>query len=377
MTNWRYIQEDQVSADYGLATDEFLMNEYHTSTPKPGSTLRLYTYQTNCALVGRFQNIEAELHLANCAKENIQIGRRLTGGGAIIMGKNQLGVCLTTSDDFAHLNSRQLYEHFAFPVIKALHSIGINATFRSKNDLEVNNKKIAGLGVYSDGKGALLFHASILVDLDISLMLRVLKIPMQKISDKSQVNSISQRITTVSNELGNKIEVDKVRSLAKKSYEENLGIYFENNPITKTEKYQIQKLAEKKYSTEDWIFQRMPQLDMNGMSLVKTPDGLLRTYISLKGDNIKSVIITGDFMQGIDFFNKVESQLKWQPFDKEKIQGVVQLVASRSSLEVNHLVDSVSKSIFRAGQRALLANRQNYEGSCYYPEKENAKIAIY
>jgi len=28
MRSWRYIEEDAVTADYGLATDEFLMNAY-------------------------------------------------------------------------------------------------------------------------------------------------------------------------------------------------------------------------------------------------------------------------------------------------------------------------------------------------------------
>ena len=61
-------------------------------------------------------------------------------------------------------------------MIRALRELGIHAKFRAKNDLEVDGRKIAGLGVYYDASGAMMFHTSLLVDLDISLMLRVLEI---------------------------------------------------------------------------------------------------------------------------------------------------------------------------------------------------------
>ena len=48
--------------------------------------------------------------------------------------------------------------------------MGIAASFRGKNDLEVAGRKIAGLGIHRDASGGLLFHASLLLDLDVALM---------------------------------------------------------------------------------------------------------------------------------------------------------------------------------------------------------------
>ncbi|MDP5957318.1 MAG: lipoate--protein ligase family protein, partial [Candidatus Marinimicrobia bacterium] len=91
MTTWRYIKNDNVAASAGLAADEVLANCAGADTSQ--HTLRLYTYQP-CALVGRFQSIENELNLEYCAQNKIPVNRRPTGGGAIIMGENQLGVAL-------------------------------------------------------------------------------------------------------------------------------------------------------------------------------------------------------------------------------------------------------------------------------------------
>ncbi len=61
--------------------------------------MRLYTYRPHVALVGRFQNIEAELNLDECDRFGAEINRRPTGGGAIVMGDGQLGLALVLPPD--------------------------------------------------------------------------------------------------------------------------------------------------------------------------------------------------------------------------------------------------------------------------------------
>src|SRR6266545_7600244 len=91
--DWRLITDDGVSASFGLAADEVLAQRVGAGTSIP--TLRLYTYQSHCALIGRFQNVENEVRVQCCRANSIPINRRPTGGGAIIMGADQLGVALT------------------------------------------------------------------------------------------------------------------------------------------------------------------------------------------------------------------------------------------------------------------------------------------
>jgi len=371
-TNWRYIDEDRVSASYGLAADEFLMKSQDSSSQFPAS-LRLYTYHNYCALCGRFQDITAEIDLDSCKTHDVEFGRRLTGGGAIIMGEEQLGICLAThSSVFEFQHIRELYKLFSQPVINALSSLGINAGFRAKNDLEVNGRKIAGLGIHIDETGGLQFHCSLLLDLDINEMLKVLNIPIQKYSDRRMIKAIEQRITTIHKETGSDLSMTKLKEIVANAYADSFNIDYVIHPVQEDELRVIQKIEEERYQSDEWIFQRSPQQDMTGMSLVKTPAGLLRTYVGLKGENIKSVLITGDFFDPGDTFNKIESELKWSLLEREKIQKVVEKYMNGDVQSNGVDQESIVNAIWTAAQRALAANRYTYKGSCYYPKKETS-----
>ncbi|MDH5474740.1 MAG: lipoate--protein ligase family protein [Cyclobacteriaceae bacterium] len=376
MKNWRYIDQTEMSASKGLATDEYLTN-LHTSeggTDFP-AILRLYNYKDHSVLVGRFQDINAEIDIEECESLGFGFGRRLTGGGAILMGANQLGICFTTNQEelpWEHIS--ELYKKLSAPILDALKELGIEAAFRSKNDLEVEGKKIAGLGVYISPSGAIQFHASLLLDFDIDVMLKVLKIPIQKFSDKRKIASIEQRITSINRTLGTAVEMTDLKSLVLKKYAEAFGKTFEEQDISTNEQKMINHIARETYENEEWIFQRSPQADMTGVSLKKTPAGLLRTYIGLKGENIKSVLITGDFLDQEEMLSEIESRLKWSPLDKDHITKVVDKVVLEysSNKSYSHVIenDDIVNAIWVASQRALAEKRYTYNGSCYYPKVE-------
>ena len=378
MSVWRYIDERDVSAAYGLATDEYL-TDIHTAESTPGYpvALRLYNYADYSALCGRFQNISAEIDIEGCQARGYGYGRRLTGGGAIVMGQSQLGVCLTThADTFPWKQVRDLYGRFSEPIIDMLDGLGIPATFRSKNDLEVNGKKIAGLGVYISPSGGVQFHCSLLADLDISAMIEVLKIPIQKYDDKLIQRSVSQRLTNIRTETGMPIELDELKDRLKRSYADSFGAEMDHQPLMPDEKARIDTYIQDRYASDEWIYQRSPRPDMNGVGLKKTPMGLLRTYIGLKGETIKSVMVTGDYVQHAEVFAQVESSLKWSDLNYEKIKKTIIDVVNRELPEGKrpagwNTLDIVD-AIWIAGQRALAANKYTYNGSCYYPKLQEA-----
>ena len=288
------------------------------------------------------------------------------------MGENQLGICLSTySKAFKWQNLRELYVLFSQPIINALAKLGIKAEFRSKNDLEVEGRKIAGLGIYVNPKGAIQFHTSLLVDLDVLDMLNVLQIPIQKYSDKRKIQSVEQRITTINREISTKTTLDSVRELIKVEFEHFFNFEYVNQTLQKEENEQIDILVEERYDNEEWVFQRSPQADMTGMSLLKTPAGLLRTYIGLKGETIKSVLITGDFLDGLDVLKVIEGRLKWSPLDRKEIEDVVEKAFEEMGNIENLTTEKVVDAIYLAARRARSENHFTYDGSCYYPEKNN------
>ena len=291
------------------------------------------------------------------------------------MGAGQLGICLTSHSRVYSWNQvRELYHVFSEPILLALQHLGIDARFREKNDLEANGKKIAGLGVYISPEGGIQFHCSLLLDLDPVAMLKVLKIPIQKIEDKRMIHAVTERITTIQREGKESLSMHQLKKRIIQSFESHFDVQLKSSSFSQQEKGKIAELEQNRYGTDEWIYQHSPQKDMEGMSLKKTAAGLLRTYIGLKGENIKSVLITGDFLGQGEALGKIESLLKWSPLDKNKIDEIVhrELAAVH---EVGGLkAEEVTEAIWTASQKALAAQRYTYKGSCYYPKEENAHV---
>ncbi len=357
MTTWRYIKNDNVTASVGLATDEVLANRAGAGTSLP--TLRLYTYQP-CALVGRFQSIENELNLSYCADNKIPINRRPTGGGAIIMGEDQLGVALAISgkadETYAHVRERMT--QFSQGIISGLATLGIHVEFRRKNDLEVNGKKIAGLGLHKTDTGGLLFHASLLVGLDVPYMLNVLKIPFEKITDK-EISAVSERTTTVHLESNTSLTIDEVRNIIFNGYRDAFRLNIRKGDFTKSELNEVHQLEKNKYMDNDWIFQNTDVPDAMGKALVKTPGGLLDIRLVLAGEMIKSVYIRGDFFTSEHAIADLEQSLRWHSSSENTMSGTLSKVYERWSDDLANLpMDSLLNALSTAIQEAKRTSRK-------------------
>ena len=329
---WRYLEQDRVFAAYGLAADEWLMRAYESPGQPAPPTLRLYTYRSHCALVGQFQDVETEIDLEYCRAERIPINRRPTGGGAIIMGDDQLGMALAASVKYPGIpgHPREIFALYSAAICRGLKTLGIHASMGGKNDIRVNGRKIAGLGLCRGERGALLFHASLLVGLDIPLMLRVLKIPLEKVADKLRAD-IEENLTTVRRELRKQIEVAEVRDIIRRGFEAAMGIKFEARALTPEEVERIRALELEKYSCDGWIFQQRSGQTKGGVSVQKTPGGLLRIHVTLAGDRIERIRVTGDFFAQAKHLVELEKIMSGLPASEDVVRRVIKQFFSERS----------------------------------------------
>lgn len=352
LSTWRLIVEDAVDPAYGLAADESQAHRVGRGESVP--TLRLYTYRP-CALVGRFQSLDSELRLDACRAEGIPYNRRPTGGGAIVMGPGQLGVALTipgSSKEDAHRRARELMARFSEGVVRGVASLGIQAAFRGKNDVEVGGRKLAGLGVYRDASGGLLFHASLLVDLDVAFMLRVLATPFEKIGDK-EIATVSQRISTVRKELARDVSVDEVRSAVARGYADAFAVGLERGAHGDEERAATAKLRAEKYESSHWVHQRVEVPDRVGSARRKTDSGLLDIRVTAAGSMMKAVYIGGDFFAAEGAVADLEGLLRWHVADPERIRATVSDVYRRhpdglDALPMGPLVETIVAAARRA-----------------------------
>jgi len=349
-----------------LAADDMLAGKVGLGQSPP--TLRLYTYQP-CALVGRFQAVQNELHLEACAQQNLAVNRRPTGGGAIVMGPEQLGIALVIPGDSedAYSRARERMARFSEGLVEGLRPFGIEGRFRGKNDIEVDGRKIAGLGIYRHASGGLLFHASLLVGLNIGQMLQTLNTPFEKISDKA-IASVQARTATVwglATEQNRTLSFEEVRQSVATGFAKVFGATLEPSQWTPEEQTATEELAQQKYRTEDWVFQKVEVPDAFGGAKRKTPAGLLDVRVTLAGQMIKAVLLGGDFFAEEEAVAQLEGLLRWHSANPKKVQATLEQgfaahKAGLGQLPLAQVVETVLEAIANAQVTGAKAQLNQY-----------------
>lgn len=320
-THWRLFKDSsrQVSTAEGLAVDDCLPLSVidHGSPP----ILHLYTFVPS-VIVGKYQDIEAALKLERCRARGIEYNRRSTGGGTVIMGPEVVALGLGINVDypgFRNVSMGGIFESLAQGLIKAVAKSGVKSRFQPKNDLEVAGKKLAGLSAACENGKGLLFHTSLLVDFDVSLMMDIMKTPLIKVQDKGY-NCFSRRMTTVRAELGREISVGAMMDAIQESFEDEFGIRFRLDEPDTWERETIHRLIRERYTSQDWIFSHKHPRARMGVGRLKTKGGLLEVYLSLAGGSIDQVVITGDFFATGEDLNHLERALKWTSSREESVR---------------------------------------------------------
>jgi lipoate-protein ligase A len=361
MITWRHLTSVAEPVSRALAADESLMARYvdwaDNGWPQP--TLRIYTLKPDCVLVGRFQNLHAEVYESECRSLGMDINRRMTGGGTILMGERQLMIALVCSadDPIIPAHPARILPKLARGIIAGLLELGINAEYRAKNDIVVQARKIGGSSICIEETGVFLYHATVLVDFDIPLMLRTLKISAEKISDKL-AGPYDERITTVSRELGHHVSTERVISAVRRGFERVFKMRSVIEPLSSQEQAQIDILEQTKYKSDSWIYQRLPAADMSGSCITKTPGGLIHAYVSLTGDTTKNVLITGDFLSESRTVRAIEAALKWNRTDRESIIRTIRAVMATQ----DNSIQSVSADELALAVIAAVADARRSSG---------------
>lgn len=307
MATFRFIVE-RGPQDLLLAGEEALLESVSNGA---SPILRFVIFDPTAVLIGYHQAVEQEVNVEEVRKRGWDIGRRPTGGGAIIMGRDQLGWEIYADSSLVGYTPEEAIKKGADGVIKTLEKLGIKANFRPKNDVEVNGRKISGIGAFSHGK-YIAVTGTILVDFDPESMVSALRLTSEKLRDKL-AKDFRDRLTWVNRELGKSAEMSDVIRLAKQSFEEALGVKLEESSYTEEEKELISQLRSK-YSSPSWIFGLRKPLEGDIKYIErKLPGGLVRLQAKMAGDKlIEAVLITGDFfVEPRRAIYDLEARLKW------------------------------------------------------------------
>jgi len=333
MSTWRFLFH-RAPDDYLLATEEVLTKGVGLGKSPP--TLRVNIFDPPVILVGFNQDVYEEVNVELAKELGFRVNRRPTGGGTILMYEDTPGWELWIPRNYvANLDISSMYEYLIKIPIKAFHNLGVTkAVFRPKNDVEVSGRKISGTGIYVDYDGVL-FCGTVLLDFNVELMLKLLKLPIEKLSDKV-VKSFEERITTVKRELGYKPSVDDVVVAFKKAVKEVLNVDVVDGDLNDWELKELEEVV-KKYRSFEWVYEFRRGSGFNRVCTYKTPAGLLRIHVKVFEGVLESVLITGDFFTYPNtLVYDIEARLKWVP-----VESVVKEL-ERFSKEVNGVIHGLT-----------------------------------
>jgi len=296
MQKWRLVDTGKLTAAENMALDETLLeNKKNGNNP---NTVRFLQFYPPAVLLGYHQSLEQEIRIEFCKQVGIDINRRVTGGGAIFFDETQLGWEIICEKQFFEMGivNVNFFNRLSQPLIYALEKLGIDASFRPRNDIEVKGRKISGTGGTEDGD-VFLFQGTLLVDFDIDTMLKALRIPIAKLKDK-EIGTAKERVTCLKWELGYVPEISELKNLLKEGFEKEFNIVLEPGGLTKEEKllFNGKKIGFESRERINKI--KLPKNEQQMISSIyKAEGGIIRIsmVVNLSYNRIQSVVITGDF----------------------------------------------------------------------------------
>ncbi len=172
-----------------LACDEVLLDlceettRNSSSSSRPaGEVLRFWETTRYFVVVGYANKVATEVNQAFCRREGIPILRRSTGGGTVVQGPGALNYSLILNFDSSgplqsiSSTNRFILERNRQALSRAL---GREVEIHGHTDLAIGGVKFAG-NAQRRRSHSLLFHGSLLLDFDISLIEQALPMPSRQ-----------------------------------------------------------------------------------------------------------------------------------------------------------------------------------------------------
>ncbi len=267
MKKWRYLPFQTHSGSQNMAIDEILLNQV-VSGESP-NILRFYKWTPSTATIGLHQSLNAEIDLNTARSNNVDVIRRITGGGAVLHeSKREITysvICrlcdipsLKTTPREYDVTIPTRYQVILESLASGLEAMGVNIDVGKIHcpALLTQGKKISG-SAQTIRSGVLLQHGTILLSVEPEFMYQILKAPVG-VPYTKMVQSVRTKVTGIlqNHEKGNKVkmmkEVEIVTTL-KRGFQQMFGMEFQQTPLSDKEMEEVDQLAVNKYSSKEWL----------------------------------------------------------------------------------------------------------------------------
>ena len=192
-----------------LAMDEWFLDHLDPED------LVLYFYiNRNAVIIGKNQNPWKECDLAAMERDQVQLVRRITGGGAVYHDSGNLNF------SFIAGSGRYDVQRQLNLILQAVRSFGIPCEFSGRNDLLADGKKFSGNAFCARGD-LRQHHGTLLLRSDLGRLQNYLQVDPRKMKAKG-VSSVRSRVCNLS-EFTQDVTVETMLAAIRRALEINYG----------------------------------------------------------------------------------------------------------------------------------------------------------
>ena len=268
----------------------------------------MFYINKNCIIVGRNQNVWEEVNNEFVKKHNVNIVRRISGGGAVYQDVNNICFSFITS-------IKRSFQDFLKPVIAFLRSLGLDATFHGKNDIHVNDFKVSGNAQFRYQK-KMVHHGTILFKTDLSKLANALRPNSLKLESKG-IKSIRQRVSNLYDLLNDKLTTKKFLQKMVTFFQAKYN--FTPLNISKSQLLEAKKLT-KLRTSHAWTYGKNPEFEITNHK--RFSGGTIKLLLNTSHNKITKIKFSGDFLS-LDDMENVLSHFIGRDYTKQAIENTI------------------------------------------------------
>ena len=265
-------------------------------------------------IIGRNQNLEAEVDLDYCRRHSIEVYRRRSGGGCVYADMHNIMMSyITPSEEVATTFAR-----YTSMVAAMLRSLGIEAEATGRNDIVVDGRKVSGNAFYHL-PGRSIVHGTMLYDTDMRHMANAITPSRSKLESK-QVQSVEAHITTLNRYLD--MSIDRFRDYAVSCLTDGELV------LTDAQIAEIEAI-EQSYYRPEWTAGRRSGA---GRASRRRIDGVgeFSATVNVSNGIIEDVGLEGDFFLHSDLARSLLDRLRGVRYERGAIAEAIALADCES-----------------------------------------------
>jgi len=241
---------------------------------------------------------------------DILLARRVTGGGAVYHDLQNLNYTITGRIRDLETD----YPAYLETMVRALRKLGVSAELSGRNDILVDGRKCSGYAkrVYKD---RLMIHGTLMYDVDIDTLTKVLSVPGSKLS-AAGVESVRSRVANLKDYLPQFGDIHAFQA----ALQDLLSDGESELPLSPSQLNEIESDAATKFRTWEWNYGRSPAAAFQVRR--KFSCGTVEASFSLMHGRLSGLRFGGDFLGNIPS-DRIEQALQGCRFTREDLLEVL------------------------------------------------------